>query len=137
MSQENVETVRRFTDAVMSAQISDDWEPVFAELDPDVEIDDFDIRLFTEHWQGHDRVRHWIGVWNESWDSWRIEEQDVRAVGEDRVIALFLMLVKGKGSGVELSRRDALVYAFRAGKIREIAYYNDQQQALEAVGLSE
>ena len=45
------------------------------------------------------------------------------------------MIVKGKGSGIELSRRDALVCTLRAGKIAEMGYYNDQQQALEAVGL--
>jgi ketosteroid isomerase-like protein len=44
---------------------------------------------------------------------------------------------KGKGSGIELSRRDALVCTLRSGKIEEVTYYNDQQQALEAAGLSE
>jgi ketosteroid isomerase-like protein len=43
---------------------------------------------------------------------------------------------KGKGSGIELSRRDALVCTLRAGKIEKGTYYNNQQQALEAVGLS-
>ena len=137
MSRENVEVVRRFIDALVRAQGSDDWQPVLAELDTDVEIDDLDISLDTEHYRGHDRFRKWIGVWNESWESWRVEDVQVRPVGEDRAIALFLMLVKGKGSGIELSRRDALVCTLRAGKIAEMGYYNDQQQALEAVGLSE
>ena len=30
-----------------------------------------------------------------------------------------------------------MVCTLRAGKIAEVGYYNDQQQALEAVGLSE
>jgi hypothetical protein len=37
MSKENVESVRRFIEAAEKAQGSDDWRPVFAELDPDVE----------------------------------------------------------------------------------------------------
>src|SRR6266568_6323364 len=135
MSQENVEIVRRFIEALPRAQASDDWQPVLAEVDPDVEIDDLDISLDTEHFRGHDKVRKWLGVWNDAWESWRVEDLEVRPAGEDRAIALFLMLVKGKGSGIELSRHDALVCTLRAGKIAEMGYYNDQQQALEAVGL--
>jgi ketosteroid isomerase-like protein len=137
MSQENAEVVRRFIEAVERSQVTDDWQPVLAEVDPDVEIDDLDISLDTEHYRGHDKVRKWLGVWNDAWESWRVENLEVRLVGEDRAIALFLMLVKGKGSGIELSRHDALVCTLRAGKIAEVGYYNDQQQALEAADPSE
>ena len=137
MSQENVEVVRRFIEALGRVQGSDDWQPVLAELDPDLEIDDRDISLDTELYRGQDRVRKWVGVWNAAWDSWKVEDVEVRAVGEERVIALFVMRVKGKASGIDLSRRDALVCTVRARKIAEVGYYNDQQQALEAVGLSE
>jgi ketosteroid isomerase-like protein len=136
MSRENLEVVRRFVEALPRAERTDDWQPVFAELDPDVEIDDLDISLDTEHYRGHDGVRKWIGVWMESWESWSLEDIEVRSVGEDRAIGLFLVHAKGRGSGIELSRRDALVCKLRAGKIEEVAYYNDQQQALEAVGLA-
>jgi ketosteroid isomerase-like protein len=137
MSRENVEVVGRFIEALGRVQGSDDWQPVLAELDPDVEIDDLDISLDTDLYRGQDRVRKWVGVWNEAWESWRVEDVQVRPVGEDRAIALFVMRVKGKGSGIELSRRAALVCSLRAGKIEKGAYYNDQRQALEAVGLSE
>jgi ketosteroid isomerase-like protein len=137
MSQENVEVIRRFVTALVRAQDTGDWQPVLAELDPDVEIDDLDISLDTEHYRGHDRFRRWIAVWNDAWESWRIEGLEVRPAGEDRGIALFSMIVTGKGSGIELSRQDAVVSTLRAGKITEMGYYNDQQQALKAVGLAE
>ena len=137
MSQGNIEVVRRFIEALVRAQDSDDWQPVLTELDTDVEIDDLDISLDTEHYRGHDRFCKWIGVWNESWESWRVEDVEVRPVGEDRAIGLFLVRAKGKGSGIELSRHDALVCTLRDGKIAEMGYYNDQQQALKAAGLSE
>jgi ketosteroid isomerase-like protein len=44
---------------------------------------------------------------------------------------------KGRSSGVELDREDGVVYKLRAGKITHIDYYNDRDQALEAVGLRE
>jgi ketosteroid isomerase-like protein len=137
MSQENAEVVRRFVEALPRAQASDDWQPALAEVGPDVEIDDLDISLDTEHYRGHDGVRKWIAAWMESWESWSLEDVQVRPVGENRAIGLFLVHAKGKGSGIELSRRDALVCTLRAGKIQQGTYYNDQRQALEAVGLSE
>ena len=137
MSQENVEVVRRFIEALPRAERSGDWQPVLVELALDVEIEDLDISLDAGHYRGHDSVRKWIGVWMESWESWSLEDVEVRPLGEDRAIGLFLVQAKGKGSGIELSRRDALVCALRAGKIAEMGYYNDQQQAREAVGLLE
>jgi ketosteroid isomerase-like protein len=137
MSQGNVEVVRRFLEALPRAQASGDWQPVLADVDPDVEIDDLDISLDTERYRGQDSVRKWIGDWMESWESWSLEDVQVRPVGEDRAIGLFLVRAKGKESGIELSRRDALIAKLRTGKIEEVTYYNDQRQALEAVGLLE
>ena len=95
MSQENVEVVRRFIEALPRAQASDDWQPVLAEVNPDVEIEDLDISLDTERYRGHDSVRKWIGVWMESWENWTVEDVQVRPVGEDRAIGLFLVHAKG------------------------------------------
>ncbi|MEK6252220.1 MAG: hypothetical protein AABM43_09810 [Actinomycetota bacterium] len=79
----------------------------------------------------------WMARWDETWESWRIEDLEIRAVGEDRTISLFRMVVKGKGSGIDLERLDAAVVDYRDGKIVRIGYYNDQAQALEAAGLRE
>jgi ketosteroid isomerase-like protein len=135
MSQENVEIVQRLTAAFNRQE--DDWHSVLALLDPNVAVDDLDISLDTQSYRGHDGAREWLGVWGDAWGSWRIEGLELRPVGEDRVIALFQMFVTGKGSGIELSRHDAMVYTLRAGKVAKIIYYNDQQQALEALGLRE
>jgi ketosteroid isomerase-like protein len=137
VSRANVEVVRRFIEALPRAQSSGDWRPVLPELDPDVEIDDLDISLDAGHYRGRESARIWIGDWMESWESWTLEDVEVRPVGEDHAIGLFLVRARGKGSGVELSRPDAMVCALRAGKIAKITYYNDQEQALEAVGLRE
>ena len=134
MSQENVEIVRRFVEALVSGR---DWQPVLADLDDDVEIDDLDISLDTQRYRGHDGFRKWIADWSDSWASWRIQDVEVRPAGEDRLIALFVMFVKGQGSGIDLSRHDALVCTLRAGKIAKLVYYNDQQQALKAEGPEE
>jgi len=106
-------------------------------LDSDVEINDLDISLDAQHFRGHAGFRKWVGMWTDAWEGSRFEDVEVRTLDEDRTLALFLMVVTGKESGIELSRRDAMVYTLRAGKIAKIVYYNDQQEALEAVGLRE
>ena len=129
MSQENVETSHRFTEALSRS----DYAAAAAELGPSVEIDDTDIPEST----GTDSFYAWLARWDEAWEAWRIEDLEVRRVGEDRTISLFKMIARGKGSGIELVRDDAVVAEYRDGKIVRIGYYNDQSQALEAVGLAE
>jgi len=129
MSQENVETARRFTEALDRK----DYAAAATELSPNLEIDDTDIPEST----GADSFYAWLARWDAAWDTWRLEDLEIRPVGEDRTISLFKMIAKGKGSGIELVRDDAVVTEYRDGKIVRIAYYNDQSQALEAAGLSE
>jgi ketosteroid isomerase-like protein len=126
--QRNLETAHRFAEALNGG----DYEAAAAELDPELEIDDTDIPEST----GTDSFYAWLARWNESWESWRIEDLEVRLVGDDSAVSLFKMVVRGKGSGIELTREDATVAEFRAGKIVRIGYYNDQAQALAAAGLA-
>jgi hypothetical protein len=129
MSQENVETTRRFTEALVRR----DYAAAATELGPKLEIDDTDIPEST----GTDSFYAWLARWDAAWETWRLEDLEIRPVGENRTISLFKMIVKGKGSGIELARDDAVLADFLHGKIVRIGYYNDQSQALEAAGLSE
>jgi len=129
MSQENVEATRRFTEAL----VRKDYAAAATELGPKLEIDDTDIPEST----GTDSFYAWLARWDAAWETWRLEDLEIRPVGENRTISLFKMIVKGKGSGIELARDDAVLADFLHGKIVRIGYYNDQSQALEAAGLSE
>ena len=101
MSQENVEIVERLIAGFNRRD--DDWHAVLGELEPDVEINDLDITLDTETFRGHDGCREWIAAWGDAWGDWRIEDLEVRLLGDDRAIALFLMVVRGKESRIEPS----------------------------------
>jgi len=129
MTEENVEAMRR----VIEASDRKDYQAVLADLDDEVEIDDTDIPEAT----GRDSFLAWIGRWDEAWETWHIEDVEIRTGDDDQVIALFTMVATGRGSGVELRRADALVASFRNGKAVKVGYYNYQAQALKAVGLSE
>jgi ketosteroid isomerase-like protein len=129
VSDENLELVRRR----FAAALEDDWETALEALDPDVEIHDFDIPDAGGIYRGHQGYREWVKRWTEGWESTRMENPEFRAVGDDCVVALFRMITIGEHSGLELERDDAVVYRIRGGKIVRVEYYNDQEQALEAV----
>lgn len=134
MSQENLDLVGRFFEAAAR----DDWVAVEGLFDPECRIDDFDMPDASGY-RGHEGFFEWITQWDSAWGDWEMKDLEIRPPVGDRVIALFTMLAKGRGSGIELNRRDAMVFVLRGGKIRQLAYYNEQQRglALEAVGLSE
>ena len=55
----------------------------------------------------------------------------------DRVVSLFRMRAVGAGSGAVVERGDGIVWTFRDDKLFRVDYFNDQDEALEAVGLRE
>lgn len=53
------------------------------------------------------------------------------------MLALFRMIAKGRGSGIEIEREDAVAYRLEKHKIVRLEYFNDRAEAFKAVGLSE
>lgn len=129
MSQENVERTRHFTESLVRGA----YDAAATDLAPNLEIDDTDITEST----GADSFYEWIARWDAAWETWRIEDLEIRPVGDDRTLSLFKMIVTGRGSGIELAREDAVLSEFENGKIARIGYYNDQAKAFEAAGLPE
>jgi hypothetical protein len=101
----NVELARRFTETISRG----DYETAAGMLAPDFTVDDTDIPEST----GSDSFYEWIGRWDAAFESWRIEDLEVRAIGQDRTLSLFRIYSRGTGSGVELARDDAAISASR------------------------
>ena len=132
MSEENVEVVRRG----FMATAREDWPTALDTVHPQAEILDYDIPdAGTYH--GHAGFLKWLENWGAGWDTWRTEDVEFRAAGDDGVIALFRIVVKGQGSGIEIERDDAIVYQVRKGQIERLEYFNDQGKALQEAGLAE
>jgi len=134
MSEENVEIVSRLWELVAREA----WGEMEGFLSPDIEVHDFDIPD-ADVYRGQSAMFDWFTQWDAAWASWEIEDLDNRSVADNRVVALFTMLAKGLGSGIELKRRDAIIFTLRDRKVVRIEYYNEAQKgpALEAAGLSE
>jgi uncharacterized protein len=130
MSQENVEIVRE-----AHRRFSETGQPIWDRIDSNTEVFDHDI-IDAGTYRGPEGVARWLADFAESWDSYAMELERLIDAGE-RVVSLFRIRAVGAGSGVPVERGDAMVWTFRDGKLLRLDYFNDQSQALEAVGLSE
>jgi ketosteroid isomerase-like protein len=127
VSVENLELVREAFWRFQKGEIL--WDM----LDEEVVIDDHDMPE-TRDYRGHTGLAKWLEDWSDPWSEWSLEPEEFLDAG-DKVIVFLRMRAKGRGSGVEVDRHDALVYEFREGKTVRIDYYNSREQGIEAAGL--
>jgi ketosteroid isomerase-like protein len=128
MSQDNVGLVKRGVDYFMAT-----GEVPWEMFDEEVEVHDHDTPDQGAY-RGHEGYGRWLDDWGAAWAEWSIEPEEFIDAG-DSVVVFFRMKTKGRGSGVEVERQDALVYKLRNGTIVRGDYYNNREQALKAVGL--
>jgi ketosteroid isomerase-like protein len=128
MSEANVELVRITTEQFLTTgELRSEW------LDHKIEVVDHDIPDAGTY-IGHEGFARWLADWDEPWESYTVDIERYVDGGE-RVVILLLLTAKGKGSGAEVQRHDAMVWTVRDGKAVRLDYYNDQSQALAAAGV--
>jgi uncharacterized protein len=134
VSQENVEVVRRgfeaFADGGLDA-MAEFWDPDINWRAAEGAIDD------VGEMHGRVAVRRYVQDWLDTFDDSSVVVEELRDVGDDRVLAIQRAKGRAKLSGVEIDLRYAVVYTLRAGKVVRAREYLSVDDALEAVGLSE
>jgi ketosteroid isomerase-like protein len=134
MSQENVETVRRAYEAFSR----DGLDGLLEHVHPDAEYDiTAGIGPYAGMYYGRAAIRNFLADYFETWEYVRMKPEDFIEVGDDHVVVLLRIHLRGKGSGVEVEARTTNVWTMRDGKAVRVAVYNDKAEALEAVGVSE
>ena len=131
MSQENVEIVK----ATVQALNRGDWDAVFHDAAPSFEID---VSRSVGPWRGVyglDQFRRLLDEFTRSWESMRFEPHEFIEAG-DLVVMHSTMHVRGR-DGIAVSATGASVWTIRDGVMERFVLYQDRQEALEAVGLSE
>jgi ketosteroid isomerase-like protein len=135
MSQENVKTVRRFTDAVNQG----DREAAAAVIHPKVE---WHTRagpiLGVEAVCGRDEVIRFVfeqipdGI-----EDFRVALREVRALPTGQVLVAAHYDGRGAASGADVEMDATQIYRFDGGKIIFFQDFATRSEALEAAGLSE
>src|SRR6478672_11555898 len=134
MSQENVEIVRE----VFESFLSGDQKRTARLVDPEVEFHG------TVGGLEEGRIAHGLSQIVETfeeedleaWEERRLEPEEFIDAGND-VVVLLHEYRRGRGSGVELEAKTAVVVAVSGGRVVRIQGYMDRTAALEAAGLSE
>jgi ketosteroid isomerase-like protein len=134
MSQENVEIVR----SVYAALNCGDRETAVGLAHPEVVLDATRNVFNPKTYIGKDGLRQWLTDMDDVWEGIHSEQNEFIDAG-DRVVVIYRLVGKGKGSGVEVvGPPNAAVLTIRDGLvIRSEIGYTDRREALEAVGLSE
>ena len=76
-----------------------------------------------------------LGEFRETWESARLEPHEFIEAG-DLVVVPGTQHLKGRG-GIEVVASATFVWTIRNGAIERVTMYQERQDALEAVGLSE
>jgi ketosteroid isomerase-like protein len=130
MSQENVEVVRRAAAAFNAG----DRDRLLALFDPEIE---YRSPMEQRTYRGIEGMLRYRSDVDAVLEDFRTEEDRFLDVGGNRVLHLYRVLGRGAGSGVPVSRHNAILWQVRNGKLLRGQAYLEQREALEAVGLSE
>jgi ketosteroid isomerase-like protein len=133
MSEENVEIVRRYTDAWSRH----DRTELARYLHPDAVFHSAETDLFGETFHGRDEILAIFDRWREEWSAVRFELDECIEVDEGRVLTFHKVIATGRRSGVEVVRELASVMDIREGLVVRDWIYRDRDEALEAAGLRE
>jgi ketosteroid isomerase-like protein len=133
MSEENVEIVRRSSEAFMAGDI----ETAMAALDPQIEwhatvggVDEGRV------YRGHEAVVQGFIDYFEVWERMEMRAEKFIDAGEENVVVFWHEVAKGRESGVVVETDTGTVQTVRDGKIVRVRSYMDRAEALEAAGLS-
>jgi ketosteroid isomerase-like protein len=132
MPQENVDLVRRFEECWSRR----DLDAAFQCVDAELEFDWSDsIGPSKGIYKGHDGLARFWRDMLEPWERFSPEMAEVIECGPDRLITAGVVRARGKGSGIEMEARGAMLWTLRDGKIARAKMFQTKEDALEAVGL--
>jgi ketosteroid isomerase-like protein len=128
MSQENVEIVRRFGEAMDRG----DHASALRFLAPDVVV----TVMQEGAVHGREAVSAMWKRWEAEWEEMEIVTEELLDVG-DHVVVTMRESGRGRSSGAKVGARYFSVVTLRDGKIVRAAEYTERSRALEAAGLQE
>ena len=145
MSDENVEIVRRaFEDACRvtdpSGRTLDVLDPdalavVFDFLHPEVEVEEDPRFPEAGLYRGREAAARYFTQFTESFNTFTFESEEFIGLDDGRVLVLFRLRMRGRGSAVPVEARPGWIYTVRDGKAARIEAHLDRNEAFAAAGL--
>ena len=124
-----VETIRRAHEALNSGDV----EGLVAVCDPSFRLDMSDRVLNPAVYEGHEGIRRFVGEVHEAWETFTWEPEELVESG-DLVLALIRSTGRGRGSGLELDRRAAMLWTVPAERAVSLRFFRDRAAARRAAG---
>ena len=132
MSQENVELFHRVNAAINRGDV----EYAVGHSTEDVVI--IAARSAVEGpFVGHEGVRKFFADNATNFEVFQGRYDDVRDLGDGRVLAIGTIHIRGRGAGVETDIPVAGIATYREGKLSRWEDFRERRLALKAVGLAE
>jgi ketosteroid isomerase-like protein len=119
------EIVRRAHQALNDGDV----EGLVALCDASFRLDMSDRVLNPAVYDGHDGIRRFYAEVTEVWESFTWEPIELHEVN-DVVFALLHSRGKGRGSGLELDRRSAMLWRVEEDRALSLTFYRDPGEAL-------
>jgi ketosteroid isomerase-like protein len=129
MSEENIEIVRQAVEAFNAR----DRDRLLGLMDPEIE---FRSVFERKTYRGLAEMVQYRDDLDATLEEFHSEDDRFLDAGQDRVVYLYRVVGRGTGSGVPVSRENAILWQLRNGKLLKGEVYLDQGEALEAAGLS-
>jgi ketosteroid isomerase-like protein len=133
MSQGNVDIVRRVFELWSEGDLdasAEHWDREVVVTPPDGWPEGGEVRGLDAWVRQAERLR-------DSWEEARVEIDEIRPVGRDRVVTRIRYVTRGKDPGMSFDTSMTAVFVLREHKITRANYFWDFAEALEAAGLSE
>jgi ketosteroid isomerase-like protein len=85
---------------------------------------------------GPEGMRGFLADTAETFEMFKVSYTDIRDLGDERLLAIGSLRMRGRGSGVESDVPSAAVVQFRDGVMQEFKDYGDAAVALEVADVS-
>ena len=132
MSEENLEVVR----AVFDAFSRGDTQALLELFDPSLVFTPLPDAPDVQSFHGHDGLLQGMAQTTDIWDDFSAELREMRDF-DDHVLASLRWWGRGPSSGIQMEVDICALVAFRGDKIVRWQFFDSEQQALEAAGLTE
>ena len=94
------------------------------------------IGPFQGTYKGHEGFTRFWNDMLDAWEHFSPEMVEIFECGPEKLITLDIVRARGKGSGIDMESRGAMLWTVRDGKIVRAKMFQTKEEAFQAAGLS-